>query len=149
MEALGTEKTVTIYTDHPNLQHFLTTKKWSRRRIPWVQALTKFNFKIVYQPGTRGGKPAALSRWPEYCPEEGATHSVQSILKAEHFQASLVQSTIEEDEGIEIEDSEIWQEEPVIRIKKLSEDATIPTKGSRMAAGHDLYALKEIPLPAK
>jgi len=61
----GTEKPVTVYTDHPNLQYFLTTKVWTDRQIRWAQKLCGFNFKIVYCPGTKGGKPDALSRWPE------------------------------------------------------------------------------------
>ena len=35
-----------------------------------------------------------------------------------------------------------------IRIKRLSEEAIMPTKGSRMVAGHDLYALKDTSLPS-
>ena len=36
-----------------------------------------------------------------------------------------------------------------LRIKRLSKDVKIPTKGSRMAAGHDIYALEEGAIPAK
>ena len=31
------------------------------------------------------------------------------------------------------------EEERLLRVKRLSEDATIPTKGSPQAAGYDLY----------
>jgi len=71
----GADKPITVYTDHQNLQHFLTTKKWNPRQVRWAQELANFNFKIVYRPGTRGGKPDALSRRPEYRPEEGAEHT--------------------------------------------------------------------------
>jgi len=47
--------------------------------------LCGFNFKIVYCPGTKGGKPAALSRQPEYCPEERTKHREQQILQPKHF----------------------------------------------------------------
>ena len=36
-----------------------------------------------------------------------------------------------------------------LRIKKLSQHAIIPTKGSRMAAGHDIYALRDGTIPAQ
>ena len=106
--------------------------------------MTEFNFKIVYRPGTRGGKPDALSRRPEYRPEEGAAHSEQSILKPEHFQISIVRGEIEG--RFDTGNTEL---EHRIRIKRLSNDAILPTKGSRMAAGHDLYALNDIPIPSK
>ena len=86
-----TKDPITVYTDHQNLQNFLTTKVWNQHQIRWAQQLANYNFKIVYRPGKRGGKPDALSRQPEYRPEEGATHREQSILKPDHFQISLVQ----------------------------------------------------------
>ena len=36
-----------------------------------------------------------------------------------------------------------------IRKKGLSAKATLPTKGSRMAAGHDIYAINEFTIPAQ
>jgi len=71
---LGVDEPVTVYTDHQKLQYFLTTKVWNPRQIRWAQWLANFNFKIVYRPGSRGGKPDALSRRPEYLREDGATH---------------------------------------------------------------------------
>jgi len=58
----GADKPITVYTDHQNFQHFLTTKKWNQRQIRWAQWLAAFNFKIIYRPGSRSGKPDALSR---------------------------------------------------------------------------------------
>jgi len=72
---VGADKPVTVYTDHQNLQNFLTTKVWNQRQNRWQQRLTDYHFKIVYRPGKRGGKQAALSGRPEYCPAEGAKHS--------------------------------------------------------------------------
>jgi len=86
----GEEEPVTLYTDHQNLQSFLSKKVWNQHQIRWAQELTNYNFKIVYRPGSRGGKPDALSRRPEYRPEEGARHSELSILKSEHFQISVI-----------------------------------------------------------
>jgi len=72
---VGADRPVTVYTDHQNLQNFLTTKVWNQRQIRWAQRLADYHFKIVYRPGKKGGKPDALSRRPEYRPEEGAKHS--------------------------------------------------------------------------
>jgi dUTP pyrophosphatase len=38
---------------------------------------------------------------------------------------------------------------PVLQVKKLSEKAQLPTRGSKGAAGYDLFAAKSIVIPAK
>jgi len=86
---LGGDDPVTVYTDQQNLDYFLTTKVWNPRQIRWAQWLANLNVKIVYRPLSRGGKLDALSRRPEYRLEEGATHREQTILKPQHFEASL------------------------------------------------------------
>ena len=142
----GADKPITVYTDHQNLQHFLTTKKWNPRQVRWAQELANFNFKIVYCPGTRGGKPDALSRRPEYRPEEGAEHTQQSILKSEHFQVTLIRPA-----GQQGKSSAGRKRLGVrrLRIRRLHPKAKMPTKGSRMAAGHDIYAIEAIRIPAR
>ena len=103
-------------------------------------------FLIVYRPGSRGGKPDALSRRPEYRPEEGATHREQSILKPEHFEISCCHRK----DWIQVD--HVKQKVTTrnrLRIKRLSQPAIIPTKGSRVAAGHDIYALKDVTIPAQ
>ena len=115
---VGTKDPITVYTDHQNLQNLLTTKVWNRREIRWAQQLANYNFKILYRPGKRGGKPDTLSRRPDYRPEEGATHREQSILKPDHFQISLIQmGHDQEDEGYE---SDISEQDDLLRIKYLS-----------------------------
>ena len=143
---LGADEAVTVYTDHQNLQYFLTTKVWNPRQIRWVQWMANFNFKIVYRPGSRRGKPDALNRWSEYWPEEGATHREQSILKPEHFEISCCQRK----DRIQVGpvNQKITTTNRLI-IKRPSQQAIIPTKGSRMAAGHHIYALKNGTFPAQ
>jgi len=107
--------------------------------------LTNYNFKIVYRPGSWGGKPDALSRQPEYRPEEGARHSEESILKSEHFQISVIHQKRSAETALIPE-----KHDPTSpRIMKLSDKAIIPTKGSRFAAGHDINALRNGLVSAK
>lgn len=40
----------------------MTTKNLSRRQARWSKYLSRFNFKIVYQPGKMNGKADALTR---------------------------------------------------------------------------------------
>jgi len=66
-------------------------------------------------------------------------------LNPEHFQISLIHEE-DEDEGY------ISEAEPTtrngIRVKRLSNKAILPTKRSRLAAGHDIYAISEFTMPA-
>jgi len=107
--------------------------------------LTNNNFKIVYRQESRGGKPHALSRRPEYRPEAGARHSEQSIVKSEHFQISVIYQKQSAETPLISEIREAGN----LRIVKLSDKAIIPTKGSLFAAGHDIYALTDSLVPAK
>jgi len=107
--------------------------------------LTNYNFKIVSSPGSLGGKPDALSSWPEYRPEEGARHSEQLILKSEHFQISVIHQKRSAETALIPETLEAGY----LRIMKLSEKAIIPTKGTQFAAGHDIYPLTDCLVPAK
>jgi len=86
---LGADDPLTVYTNHQNLQYFLMTKVWNPRQIRCAQWVDNFNLKIVYHPGSRGGKPDALSPPPEYRLDEEGTQDEQTILKPEHFEVSL------------------------------------------------------------
>jgi len=52
---LGADDPVTGYTDHQDLQYFLTTRVWNPQQIRWAQWLANFNFKIVTAPAAEGG----------------------------------------------------------------------------------------------
>ena len=67
----GCKHKVTVYCDHKNLQYFTTTKVLNRRQARWSLFLASFDFLITYRPGSKQGKPDALSRRAEYQPKEG------------------------------------------------------------------------------
>jgi hypothetical protein len=67
----GSLHTVQVFTDHKNLEYFMTTKVLNRRQGRWAQELASMDFKIFYRKGTSNGKPDALLRCPEYRPEKG------------------------------------------------------------------------------
>ena len=100
---------------------------------------------MVSRPGSRGGKPDALRRRPQYCTQEGPRHTEQSILKKEHFQISVIHQKRSPEMALATE-----RREPTsLRIMKLSDKAIVATKGSQFAAGHDIYALTDGLVPAK
>ena len=61
-ELEGTEKPITVISDHKNLEYFMTTKLLSRRQARWLEFLSRFNFKITYRPGGLNKRADALTR---------------------------------------------------------------------------------------
>jgi hypothetical protein len=61
-ELEGTTHLIQVLSDHKNLQYFATTKQLSHQQARWSEYLSRFDFKITYQPGKDGEKPDALTR---------------------------------------------------------------------------------------
>jgi hypothetical protein len=50
-----------IYTDHKNLEYFMTAKKLNCHQARWSLYLSRFNFDMHHRPGRTMGKADALS----------------------------------------------------------------------------------------
>jgi len=57
----GAEHCCEIWTDHKNLQYFMTAKKLNRRQARWSLLLARFDFIMHHHPGKSIGKMDALS----------------------------------------------------------------------------------------
>jgi hypothetical protein len=62
---------ISVYTDHKNLEYFTTTKILNRRQARWAQELAGYDFKIFYLPESANGNPDALSWRSEYRSKKG------------------------------------------------------------------------------
>ena len=58
----GAEHPCEIWTDHKNLEYFMTAKQLNRRQACWSLYLSRFDFTLHHKPGKSMGKPDALSR---------------------------------------------------------------------------------------
>jgi len=58
----GATHPVEIWTDHKNLEYFMTAKKLNHRQAHWSLHLARFDFLLHHCPGHTMGKPDALSR---------------------------------------------------------------------------------------
>jgi len=58
----GATHPVEIWTDHKNLEYFMTAKKLNRCQARWSLHLARFDFLLHHYPGHTMGKPDALSR---------------------------------------------------------------------------------------
>ena len=54
-----------IWTDHKNLQYFMTSQKLNRRQAQWALYLSWFNFTLKHVPEKSMGKADGLSRRPD------------------------------------------------------------------------------------
>jgi len=58
----GATHPVEIWTDHKNLEYFMTAKKLNHRQARWSLHLARFDFLLHHCPECTMGKPDALSR---------------------------------------------------------------------------------------
>jgi len=58
----GAEHQFEVWTDHKNLEYFMSAKKLNRRQARWSLFLARFDFLLHHRPGKSMGKPDALSR---------------------------------------------------------------------------------------
>ena len=62
----GTEHQVEIWTNHKNLEYFMTAKKLNQRQAHWSLLLARFDFVMHHRPGKTMGKSDALSWRSDY-----------------------------------------------------------------------------------
>ena len=96
----------------------------------------------------KGGKPDALSRRPEYRPEEGATNREQQILRPEHFSKFPITVVWGDEPSVFQQELPYPKKENLVRIQRLIEDSRIPTTRLKFADGHDLYSIETLTIPA-
>jgi hypothetical protein len=57
----GAQHPITVYTDHKNLEYFMSAKVLNRRQVRWSISLLRFNFIITYRPDSKQIRSNALS----------------------------------------------------------------------------------------
>jgi len=58
----GATHLVEIWTDHKNLEYFMTAKKLNCRQAHWSLHLARFDFLLHHRPRRAMGKPDAMSK---------------------------------------------------------------------------------------
>ena len=61
-ELKNIEKPVQVIIDHKNLEYFMSSKLLNRRQTRWFEFFSKFNFKIIYKPGSLNNKTDVFTR---------------------------------------------------------------------------------------
>lgn len=67
---IGTVPSVSVISDHKNLEYFMTSRVLNRHQARWSMFLSEFNFRLDYAPGLKN--PAdAPSRHVDFAPRKG------------------------------------------------------------------------------
>jgi transposase InsO family protein len=66
-----------VYSDHKNLEYFMTVRKLTERQMRWSLVLSRYNFRIVHVSGTKNGRADALSRRDQDLPKGADDSRVQ------------------------------------------------------------------------
>jgi RNase H-like domain found in reverse transcriptase len=86
---------VEIWTDHKNLEYFMTAKKLNRRQAHWSLYLSRFDFVMHHRLGKSMGKCDALLHHADHSPGTDDNHDI-TLLKPEFFAAhTLERMTVE------------------------------------------------------
>jgi len=67
----GAKTKFEIWTDHKNLEYFMTSQNLNHRQARWALYLYRFDFLFKHVPGSKMGKADGLSRRSNWEKEEG------------------------------------------------------------------------------
>ena len=128
-ELEGTGLPVKVFTDHKDLEYFMSTKKLTPRQVRWAEFLSEFNFVISYQSGKKNDKADALTRKPnkQLTDDENKRrkHSVRVLLPSNRINHEAELQPIDKDHG-EVP-GEVWANSEAVSDTN-EETSTLPER---------------------
>ena len=91
-ELVSASNQVKIYTNHKNLEYFMTTKQLNWQQVRWAKFLFKFNFKIIYRSGKQGEQPDVLMQR-----SHDISKGVEDLRQQHQFQTLLQDNQLDKD----------------------------------------------------
>ena len=83
-----------VWTDHKNLEYFMSSQKLNRHQAQWALFLSCFNSKLVHVPDAKMGKANGLSRrldWQEGVRKENKD---RTLVKREWLEKGAVEEVV-------------------------------------------------------
>jgi hypothetical protein len=80
----GAKHKIKIWTDHKNLEYFITAKKLNHKQAQWFLYLSQFDFIMHHCSGTSMGKCDALLQMADYANGSNDNHNT-TLLRSEFF----------------------------------------------------------------
>jgi hypothetical protein len=120
----GAKYPVEVWTDHRNLEYFMTAKKLNRRQARWSLYLSQFDFALHHRPGRSMGKLDALSQRLDH--GDGKRDNADVVLlKPELFVIRAL-------EGIKVEGEEKEILRDIQRLMQKEEKKDVMVKAAEM-----------------
>ena len=79
----GAQNKFEIWSDHKNLEYFMSSQKLNHRQARWTLYLSRFNFMLKHVPESSMGKANSLSRWPDWQKRVEKDNEDRTLLKKE------------------------------------------------------------------
>ena len=140
----GAAHPVTVYTDHKNLEYFMSARVLNRRQARWNMSLSRFDFVITYRPGKQQGLSDALSRRSYLAPKVGEAAFDQqctTLLKPEHFRIRAAVVPIDADFLDQVRTMTI-EDSVALEIKKRADNDKFKVEGDLLYFEERLYIRK-------
>ena len=93
-----------IWSDHKNLEYFMSNQKLNRQQARWALYLSRFDFVLKHVPGSRMGKVDGLNRRSDWEVGVERDNEEQTLVKKEWLKARAAQVTEVVIEGVDILD---------------------------------------------
>lgn len=90
----GNPHIIDIFSDHRNLEFFMTSRDLNRRQARWSIFLNRFNFVIHHRPGRLSSGPDELSRRADHEVPAGAQDNTDLHILPPHRVGTLPGSTV-------------------------------------------------------
>jgi len=100
----GTRSKFEVWTDHKNLEYFMSNQKLNRRQACWALYLSRFDFVLKHISGGKMGKADRLSRRPDWEVGIEKDNKEQMLVKKEWLEAKRIRVTEVIIEGVDLLD---------------------------------------------
>ena len=100
----GTRSKFKVWTDHKNLEYFMSNQNLNWRQARWALYLSRFDFVLKHISGSKMGKADGLSRRPDWEIGMEKDNEEQMLVKKEWLEVKRIRITEVVIEGVDLLD---------------------------------------------
>ena len=100
----GSRSKFEVWTDHKNLEYFMSNQKLNHQQARWALYLSRFDFILKHISGSKMGKADGLSRRPDWEVGVEKDNEEQVLVKKEWIEARRVRTAEVIIEGVDLLD---------------------------------------------